>query len=30
MAIRGIETLMQLDLLGEANFRAAESLTTWE
>ena len=30
MAIGGIETLRQLGLLGEANFKAAKSLTTWE
>ena len=27
MAISGIETLMQLGLLGETNFKAAKSLT---
>ena len=30
MAISGIETLMQQGLLGEANFKAAKSLTAWE
>ena len=30
MVISGIKTLMQLGLLGEANFKAAKSLTTWE
>ena len=30
MAIGGIETLRQLGLLGEANFKAAKSLTAWE
>ena len=30
MAISGIETLMQLGSLGEANFKAAKSLTAWE
>ena len=30
MAISGIETLMQLGLWGEANFKAEKSLTTWE
>ena len=30
MAISGIETLMQLGLHGEANFKAAKSLITWE
>ena len=30
MAISGIETLMQLSLLNEANFKAAKSLITWE
>ena len=28
--ICGIETLMQLGSVGEANFKAAKSLTTWE
>ena len=30
MAISRIETLMQLGLLGKANFKAARFLTTWE
>ena len=30
MAISGIETLMQLGLLGKANFKDAKSLTTWD
>ena len=30
MAISEIETLMQLGSLGEANFKAAKSLTAWE
>ena len=30
MAIGGIETLRQLGLLGEANFKASKSLTAWE
>ena len=30
MAIGGIETLRQLGSLGEANFKAAKSLTIWE
>ena len=30
MAISGIETLMQLGLLGKAYFKAAKSLTAWE
>ena len=30
MAISGIETLMQMGLLCEANFKAAKSLTAWE
>ena len=30
MAIGGIETLRQLGSLGEANFKAAKSLTAWE
>ena len=30
MAISGIETLMQLGVLGKANFKAAKSLTVWE
>ena len=29
-AIGGIETLRQLSSLGEANFKAAKSLTAWE
>ena len=29
-AIVGIEILRQLGLLGEANFKAAKSLTAWE
>ena len=29
-AISRIETLRQLHLLGEANFKAAKSLTAWE
>ena len=29
-AIGGIEALMQLGSLGEANFKAAKSLTAWE
>ena len=29
-AINGIETLRQLGSLGEANFKAAKSLTAWE
>ena len=29
-AISGTETLMQLGLLGAANFKAAKSLTAWE
>ena len=30
MAISGIETLRQLDLLGKAKFKPAKSLTAWE
>ena len=30
MAISGIETLMHLGLLGEADFKATKSLVTWE
>ena len=30
MAIGGIETIRQLGLLGEANYKADKSLTTWE
>ena len=30
MGISGIETLIQLGLLGKANFKAAKSLTAWE
>ena len=30
MAISGIETLMQLGLLGKANFKAAKPQTAWE
>ena len=30
MAIGGIETLRQPGSLGEANFKAAKSLTAWE
>ena len=30
MAVSGIETLIQLGSLGEANFKAAKSLTAWE
>ena len=30
MASGGIETLRQLGLLGEANFKAAKSLIAWE
>ena len=29
-AIGGIDTLRQLSSLGEANFKAAKSLTAWE
>ena len=30
MAISGIETLLQLGSLGEANFQSVKSLTAWE
>ena len=30
MALSGIETLIQLGLVGKANFKAAKSLVTWE
>ena len=29
-ASSGIETLMQLGVLGKANFKAAKSVTAWE